>query len=245
MAGASLRVRQSQGMNTTCQITVLHCCGVFASHIRGPSVIVAFPRFAVRPCVQGSSFVQCLTRRKLGQRCWYFEFCFALQGIVKQDTLVVNPNRGNPKLKDLYIRPNIVSKRISGSLEAHMNGVCWVVALNSFLFACLRCFCSARILFWKLLLHLCRFRLFLGPSSWLCFANTKNAARAAARSTRVALRRFPFHIGARGQGGHSVQQHQARLLPAVRRRDDHPASFPSEGDRLFVAVFECSTFFTS
>lgn len=35
---------------------------------------------------------------------------------------MVNPNRGNPKLKDLYIRPNIVSKRISGTLEAHTNG---------------------------------------------------------------------------------------------------------------------------
>lgn len=44
------------------------------------------------------------------------------EGIVKQDTLIVNPNRGNPKLKDLYIRPNIVSKRISGTLEAHTNG---------------------------------------------------------------------------------------------------------------------------
>ena len=44
------------------------------------------------------------------------------QGIIKQDTLIVNPNRGNPKLKDLYIRPNIVSKRISGTLEAHTNG---------------------------------------------------------------------------------------------------------------------------
>ncbi|XP_052232881.1 FACT complex subunit SPT16-like isoform X1 [Dreissena polymorpha] len=44
------------------------------------------------------------------------------EGIVKQDALVVNPNRGNPKLKDLYIRPNIVSKRISGTLEAHTNG---------------------------------------------------------------------------------------------------------------------------
>ncbi|ESO89772.1 hypothetical protein LOTGIDRAFT_124718 [Lottia gigantea] len=44
------------------------------------------------------------------------------EGIVKQDTLIVNPNRGNPKLKDLYIRPNIVSKRISGALEAHTNG---------------------------------------------------------------------------------------------------------------------------
>lgn len=50
-------------------------------------------------------------------------FCVCgLQGIVKQDTLIVNPNRGNPKLKDLYIRPNIVSKRISGTLEAHTNG---------------------------------------------------------------------------------------------------------------------------
>ena len=46
----------------------------------------------------------------------------ALQGIVKQDVLMVNPNRGNPRLKDLYIRPNIVSKRISGALEAHSNG---------------------------------------------------------------------------------------------------------------------------
>ncbi|XP_041375424.1 FACT complex subunit SPT16-like [Gigantopelta aegis] len=44
------------------------------------------------------------------------------EGIVKQDTLIVTPNRGNPKLKDLYIRPNIVSKRISGALEAHTNG---------------------------------------------------------------------------------------------------------------------------
>lgn len=44
------------------------------------------------------------------------------EGIVKQDILIVNPNRGNPKFKDLYIRPNIVSKRISGTLEAHTNG---------------------------------------------------------------------------------------------------------------------------
>ena len=35
---------------------------------------------------------------------------------------MINPNRGNPKLKDLYIRPNIVQKRIQGSLEAHTNG---------------------------------------------------------------------------------------------------------------------------
>lgn len=44
------------------------------------------------------------------------------EGIVKQDTLVISNNKGNPKLKDLYIRPNIYSKRISGTLEAHVNG---------------------------------------------------------------------------------------------------------------------------
>ncbi|KAI1901230.1 hypothetical protein AGOR_G00032160 [Albula goreensis] len=44
------------------------------------------------------------------------------EGIVKQDTLVINLNRSNPKLKDLYIRPNIAQKRMQGSLEAHTNG---------------------------------------------------------------------------------------------------------------------------
>lgn len=44
------------------------------------------------------------------------------EGIVKQDTLVTNPNRTNPKLKDLYIRPLLTSKRITGTLEAHVNG---------------------------------------------------------------------------------------------------------------------------
>ena len=49
---------------------------------------------------------------------------------MKQDALIVNPNRGNPKLKDLYIRPNIVSKRISGTLEAHSNGkFCFIVSI--------------------------------------------------------------------------------------------------------------------
>ncbi|CAG9585733.1 unnamed protein product [Danaus chrysippus] len=44
------------------------------------------------------------------------------EDLVKQDTLVLSQNKGNPKLKDLYIRPNIVTKRMSGSLEAHSNG---------------------------------------------------------------------------------------------------------------------------
>ncbi|KRX92343.1 FACT complex subunit spt16, partial [Trichinella pseudospiralis] len=44
------------------------------------------------------------------------------QGIVQQDRLIICTNRVNPRLKDLFIRPNIVTKRISGSLEAHSNG---------------------------------------------------------------------------------------------------------------------------
>jgi len=36
------------------------------------------------------------------------------EDLVKQDTLIVSNNKGNPKLKDLYIRPNIVSKRMTG-----------------------------------------------------------------------------------------------------------------------------------
>merc|ERR1719277_1786159 len=42
--------------------------------------------------------------------------------LVEQDNLHVSSAKGNPKLKDLYIRPNIVQKRLSGILEAHVNG---------------------------------------------------------------------------------------------------------------------------
>jgi len=42
--------------------------------------------------------------------------------LVEQDNLVVSSSKGNPKLKDLYIRPNIVQKRLNGILEAHVNG---------------------------------------------------------------------------------------------------------------------------
>lgn len=45
-----------------------------------------------------------------------------LEGVVKQDNLIVSTNKIGPKLKDLYIRPNLHQKRISGSLEAHVNG---------------------------------------------------------------------------------------------------------------------------
>merc|ERR1719312_149551 len=42
--------------------------------------------------------------------------------LVEQDNLILSSSKGNPKLKDLYIRPNIVQKRLSGTLEAHQNG---------------------------------------------------------------------------------------------------------------------------
>ena len=42
--------------------------------------------------------------------------------LVEQDNLIISSSKGNPKLKDLYIRPNIVQKRLSGTLEAHTNG---------------------------------------------------------------------------------------------------------------------------
>ncbi|KAL1500922.1 hypothetical protein ABEB36_006341 [Hypothenemus hampei] len=44
------------------------------------------------------------------------------EDLVKQDSLILSQNKGNPKLKDLFIRPNIVSKRMTGTLEAHTNG---------------------------------------------------------------------------------------------------------------------------
>uniref|UniRef100_A0A1I7WCF3 FACT complex subunit n=1 Tax=Heterorhabditis bacteriophora TaxID=37862 RepID=A0A1I7WCF3_HETBA len=44
------------------------------------------------------------------------------EGAVKQDKLMLSQAKANPKLKDLFVRPNIIAKRISGSLEAHLNG---------------------------------------------------------------------------------------------------------------------------
>lgn len=43
------------------------------------------------------------------------------------------------------------------------------------------------------------------------------------------LTRFPLHIHPRRQGGHSVQQYQERLLPAVWRRDGHSAPLSPQG----------------
>jgi len=44
------------------------------------------------------------------------------EGIVKQDKLIINHNKANPKLKDLSIRPTIAQRKMQGHLEAHSNG---------------------------------------------------------------------------------------------------------------------------
>jgi len=46
------------------------------------------------------------------------------EDLVKQDTLVMSQNKGNPKLKDLYIRPNIVTKRMTGNQKYFVSEVC-------------------------------------------------------------------------------------------------------------------------
>jgi len=46
------------------------------------------------------------------------------EDLVKQDTLVMSQNKGNPKLKDLYIRPNIVTKRMTGNRKYFVSEVC-------------------------------------------------------------------------------------------------------------------------
>jgi len=51
------------------------------------------------------------------------------EDLVKQDTLVLTTNKGNPKLKDLYIRPNIVTKRMTGNPPVRLK-----VLFNSHLF---------------------------------------------------------------------------------------------------------------
>lgn len=46
-----------------------------------------------------------------------------MEGVVEQEALVLNTTKGNPRLKDLYMRPVIGSRRVQGTLEAHTNGL--------------------------------------------------------------------------------------------------------------------------
>ena len=45
-----------------------------------------------------------------------------MEGVVQQEELVLSVGRPNPKLKEVFIRPNIQQKRMPGQLEAHVNG---------------------------------------------------------------------------------------------------------------------------
>uniref|UniRef100_A0A7M5XAC7 FACT complex subunit n=2 Tax=Clytia hemisphaerica TaxID=252671 RepID=A0A7M5XAC7_9CNID len=44
------------------------------------------------------------------------------EGVVKQEDLILHKGKGNPKLRDLYVRPQLTSRKCVGSLEAHVNG---------------------------------------------------------------------------------------------------------------------------
>lgn len=56
------------------------------------------------------------------------------EGTVKQANLVLSNAKGNPKLKDLYVRPNLVTKRISGSLEPHTNGNFFLIIKKKYMY---------------------------------------------------------------------------------------------------------------
>jgi len=44
------------------------------------------------------------------------------EGVVKQEDLILHTGKGNPRLRDLYVRPQLTTRKCMGSLEAHVNG---------------------------------------------------------------------------------------------------------------------------
>ena len=56
----------------------------------------------------------------------------------------------------------------------------------------------------------------------------QHRSEAAVRGVGGPRQRVPLHQHQGRQGRHHVQQHQARPLPAMRRRDDHSASLQPE-----------------
>ena len=45
-----------------------------------------------------------------------------MEGIVKQEALILHTKGPVPRLKDLFIRPSVDSKKLQGTIEAHTNG---------------------------------------------------------------------------------------------------------------------------
>lgn len=52
--------------------------------------------------------------------------------LVEQDNLVIDPGKSAFRLRDLYIRPNIVAKRITGEYCSHIGMVNILVMLSQF-----------------------------------------------------------------------------------------------------------------
>lgn len=46
----------------------------------------------------------------------------AVKETVKQDKLIVSTGKGFPGLQDLHVRGNLLGKKLSGNLAAHVNG---------------------------------------------------------------------------------------------------------------------------
>uniref|UniRef100_A0A8C4QTG7 FACT complex subunit n=1 Tax=Eptatretus burgeri TaxID=7764 RepID=A0A8C4QTG7_EPTBU len=98
----------------TCAIIVIPCSSYRASNVKVPGEL-SIPATNLQNAFRIIKEVQKRYKTREAEEK-------EMEGIVKQASLVVNPNRSNPKLKDLYIRPNIAQKRMQGSLEAHING---------------------------------------------------------------------------------------------------------------------------
>ncbi|KAL5252216.1 hypothetical protein ACHWQZ_G015116 [Mnemiopsis leidyi] len=45
-----------------------------------------------------------------------------MEDVIEQETLKITQTKGVPRLKDLYCRPNLSTRRVIGTLEAHSNG---------------------------------------------------------------------------------------------------------------------------
>ena len=44
------------------------------------------------------------------------------EGVIKQEDLIIHQSKSNPRLKDIYMRPTLTSRKCTGTLEAHVNG---------------------------------------------------------------------------------------------------------------------------
>ena len=60
---------------------------------------------------------------------------------------------------------------------------------------------------------------------------TQHSPEAPLGHPRGAREWLQVHLHQGRQGGHHVQQHQARVFPTLRRRNDHSPTIPPQGKR--------------